>query len=118
MQSILVIDNDKNELKSYETALEFYGFNVEGADNVAEGIQKFQQGEFDLVITNVLMPVMDGNGVANHIREISDKPLPIIAISGNDVTHNEKNFDLVIYKPFSAIELTNRVSSFLSFIKK
>ena len=72
MSTILVIDDEKGILQLLHEALTLYGHKVETADDGLEGIRKFDGGCFDIVITDIRMPVIDGNGVAAHIRK-SDK---------------------------------------------
>ena len=69
MSTILVIDDEKGILQLMHLALTKYGHNVETADDGREGIRKFDDGSFDIVITDIRMPVIDGNGVVAHIRK-------------------------------------------------
>ncbi len=82
MRNILVIDDEESILLMFQTALAKFGFNVEIATDGLEGIKKFDDGRFDLVITDILMPSLNGNGVVRHIRNFEKKYTPVIAISG------------------------------------
>ncbi|MFO7556058.1 MAG: response regulator [Desulfobacterales bacterium] len=82
MNRILVIDDEKAILDVVRIVLSRAGLKVEIALDGREGIQKFDTGRFDLVITDILMPVIDGREVVDHIRN-SDRPCtPIIGMSG------------------------------------
>lgn len=82
MRRILVIDDEEGILDVVRLVLSRAGFKVEIALNGRNGIQKFDDGCFDLVITDILMPEMDGKDVVKHIRN-SDRPYtPIIGFSG------------------------------------
>jgi two-component system cell cycle sensor histidine kinase/response regulator CckA len=75
---------------------------VKVARDGREGLELFEDGrDFDLVITDIRMPRVDGNQVAKHIRG-SDKPdTPIVAISGYGKEIVKSLFDFSITKPFS-----------------
>ena len=82
MCSILVIDDEKAILGFVQQALTLFGHKVEVADDGLKGIKKFDEGRFDIVITDIRMPQLDGKGVVQHIRNSSQKSTPIIGISG------------------------------------
>jgi len=112
MAQALVIDDEKDVLNILRTLLVKLDFKVKVARDGREGIELFENGHaFDLVITDIRMPRVDGNQVAKHIRG-SDKPdTPIVAMSGyNDKTENQL-FDFMLAKPFNLKELTTVVKT-------
>ena len=109
MHRILVIDDEKQIRDFVFQALSRFGFDVETASSGKEGIRKFGNETFDLVLTDILMPEIDGNGVAKHIRN-SDRPgTPIIGISGMPWLLENNHFDMVFAKPFSLKDLVSAV---------
>jgi CheY-like chemotaxis protein len=111
MYHILVIDDEKAILNVVRTILSRAGFTVEIALNGQKGIQKFDSGQFDLVITDILMPGIDGREVVKHIRN-SDRPLtPIIGFSGTPWLVENHHFDVVFTKPFPLEDLVNSVQN-------
>ena len=114
MSTILVIDDEKGILQLMHEALTMYGHKVETADDGLEGIKKFDDGCFDIVITDVRMPVIDGNGVAAHIRKSEKQCIPVIGISGTPWLLVADNFDMVLSKPFPLKQLLNCIRSLLS----
>lgn len=64
MRNILGIDDEKSIARMLYQALTKCGYNVETATGGQEGIKKFIAGQFDLVITNILIPGLNGNDVA------------------------------------------------------
>jgi CheY-like chemotaxis protein len=114
MSTILVIDDEKGILQLMYEALTPYGHKVETADDGLEGIRKFDDGCFDIVITDVRMPVIDGNGVAAHIRKSEKQCIPVIGISGTPWLLEADNFDMVLSKPFPLNQLLNCIRSLLS----
>ena len=111
MSTILVIDDEKNILQIICQALTRFGHNVETAGDGQEGIEKFDDGEFDIVITDIRMPGVDGNGVAKHIRNSKGQSVPVIAISGTPWQSEEKIFDMVLPKPFPLKKLVDSIRS-------
>jgi CheY-like chemotaxis protein len=85
---------------------------VEVAEDGEEGIEFFRRdGNFDLVITDIRMPRMDGNEVAEYIRS-SERPKTLIAAMtaySDDVHRDIFNFSLL--KPFRNEELITIISS-------
>jgi CheY-like chemotaxis protein len=67
MQRILVIDDEKGILDVVRSVLSRAGFKVEIALSGRNGIQKFDDDCFDLVITDMIMPEIDGRDVVKHI---------------------------------------------------
>lgn len=110
MCRILVIDDEHGILHLIRETLTRYGHRVEIAANGQEGIRKFDEGGFDLVITDILMPVVDGNGVVRHIREHCRQEIPVIGISGTPWLSKQSGFDLVLAKPFRLQTLLESVS--------
>ena len=111
MSTILVIDDEKGILRLMHQALTKFGHNVETADDGLEGIRKFDDGCFDIVITDIRMPVIDGNGVVAHIRKSEKQSIPIIAISGTPWLLGSDSFDMVLPKPFSLKKLIDSIRS-------
>ena len=101
MLKVLVIDDDQLILGMVKQVLTKFGFKVETASNGKEGIQKFDRNHFDLVITDINMPYIDGNCVARHIRISGKQCTPVIGISGTPWLGQAADFDKIIQKPFS-----------------
>lgn len=109
---ILAIDDEKAILDMLKRALVLFGFCVEVAETGQEGIEKFKNTDFDLVVTDILMPGVDGISVLNFIRK-SDRPdTPVIGISGTPWLLKKEKFDLVLDKPFSIKALVASVKQF------
>ncbi len=118
MCSILVIDDEKGILRVLREALTRSGHRVEIAEDGYEGIQKFDGGGFDIVITDMRMPGLDGESVARHIRRSPHKAIPVIGISGTPWLLKENTFDLVLPKPFPLQELIDSVSRLITIPPK
>ncbi len=112
MSTILVIDDEKSVLQLIHQALTSFGHKVETAANGREGIEKFDGGSFDIVITDIRMPEVDGNGVVKHIRSSNRQSIPVIAISGTPWQSEVKNFDMILPKPFPLKKLVDSIRTF------
>ena len=111
MSTVLVIDDEKGILQIIYQALTKFGHHVETAADGQEGIRKFDDGSFDIVITDIRMPGIDGNGVVNHIRKSEKQSVPVIAISGTPWQMENNAFDMVLAKPFQLKKLVESIGS-------
>ena len=109
MYRILVIDDEKTILSAIKIALSRAGFEVEIASDGQEGIQKFSSGRFDLVITDLRMPGLDGHDVVDHIHNSDYSSTPIICISATPWLFKNIRFDAVLTKPFYFEDLINSI---------
>jgi DNA-binding response OmpR family regulator len=114
MSTVLVIDDEKGILQIICQALTKFGHNVETAGDGQEGIRKFDDGSFDIVITDIRMPGIDGNGVVQHIRKSDKQSIPVIAISGTPWLMENSAFDMVIAKPFPLKKLVESIGSLVT----
>ena len=113
MCKILVIDDEKVIINMIRQLLEMHGHDVDTADDGGEGIQKFDNDCFDLVITDICMPGVDGNIVAKHVRNSDKKYVPVIGMSGTPWTLEDNSFDTIFEKPFQLKALINTVKELI-----
>ena len=111
MSLILVIEDEKGILSFMEAALSHQGHCVDTAEGGKEGIQKFDGGNFDIVITDCVMPGVGGLGVLQHIRCSSRHQVPIIGMSGTPWLMDGSDFDMVLDKPFPLQKLVDSVKN-------
>ena len=107
MHQVLVIDDEKAIRNVVRMALTRAGFGVETAADGHKGIQKFDKGHFDVVITDMLMPGANGHCVVQHIRNSERSSTPIIGFSGTPWFLNSSDFDVVFTKPFPLKDLVD-----------
>ena len=111
MYSVLVIDDEEVIVELIGKALTKFGYDVKTAKGGQEGLQIFEQRLFDLVITDIRMPDVDGFGIARHIRNSTRPYTPIIGISATSYFEDEKAFDSFLSKPFE-------IQALLSIVKE
>lgn len=103
---ILLAEDEEPLRACLRMMLEFAGHHVTEAANGAEGLNLFTIGEYDLVITDLEMPVMSGNCFAIGIKSLAPS-LPILMISASERARRDtKNpVDALLNKPFTVDEL-------------
>jgi two-component system response regulator CpxR len=114
---ILCVDDSEQSLSIRKFMLETRGYRVLAAKNGRDAIELFQQGGVDLVLTDLLMPEMDGAEVIRVLKELSPDT-PMILISGK-VKLYEKGTRADLFLPkgtYPAAELLERIRVML--IKK
>ena len=108
MKKILIIDDEELIRLTIEDVLINEGYTVDTADNGEQGYQMQLNTGFDLVITDILMPVKEGIQTIKALRQKWPR-LPIIAISGGGKIRNADYLDTarhvganaVLAKPFT-----------------
>lgn len=111
MRKILLIDDEAMVLRMIEDVLLKFGYTVDIARNGQEGLRKFNETAYDLVITDILMPDIDGNSIARHIRTSERERTPIIGISGTPWKFGTQDFNCVLAKPFPIKTLVDNISA-------
>jgi DNA-binding NtrC family response regulator len=81
MVRILIIDDDESITSMLQTVFEREGYEVATAQNGREGVRIFRAQPADLVVSDILMPEMDGLEALKELRRISPG-LKLIAVSG------------------------------------
>lgn len=99
---ILIIDNDESLTEAISIRMNAHGFNCETASCGAQGVARFQEDEFDAVLTDLNMPSGNGVSVIRSIRSVSD--VPVLVITGFESAFADELDDFgnisVIRKPF------------------
>jgi CheY-like chemotaxis protein len=114
MACILAIDDERSIADLIQEALAGCGHTVSTAFNGRQGLRRLETDRFDLVVTDICMPEIDGNCVLRHIRQ-SDRPMtPVIGISGTPWLLKESGFDAVLSKPFGLLTLIDTVTGLLN----
>ena len=114
MNRVLIIDDEVSICRMLVYALSQNGIDADMATNGRDGLRKFNQEHFDIVITDMLMPGMNGNDVAREIRNSNKSSTPIIGISGTSWLLEETEFDAVIKKPMSIFTLIDTVKNLIT----
>jgi two-component system response regulator RegX3 len=116
MKRILIIEDEEPLAEALKYTLGKEGYQVEVALDGAEGLERFQTRDADLVLLDLMLPVMDGLEVCKRIR--ADSNVPIIMLTARDsdldeVLGLEIGADDYVTKPFDMRKLIARVKALL-----
>lgn len=109
MDRILVIDDEQSISDLIREALTKFGYAVETASNGRQGLERLQDASFDLIVTDMYMPDMDGGCIIRHVRGSSRPYTPVIGISGTPWRLEGTDCDAVLPKPFPLQTLVDTV---------
>lgn len=113
---ILVVDDEKLIVKGIKFSLEQDGMEVTAAYDGEEALQQIKEGQFDLVVLDVMLPKLDGLQVCQQTREFSQIPIIMVTAKGEDmdkIMGLEYGADDYITKPFNILELKARIKAIL-----
>src|SRR5687767_1308024 len=82
MSNILIIDDEKAIRKTLSEILSYEGYKIEEASDGEEGLKKFRERAFDVVLCDIKMPKLDGIEFLEKARE-TNPDVPVIMISGH-----------------------------------
>ncbi len=114
---ILLVEDEENLRKTIALNLELDGYQVVWAVSGGQGLDLFSQGRYDLVILDVMLPVMDGFDVCRSIRS-QNKEVPILFLTAKGSSEDKVQglkigADDYLTKPFNLEEFLLRVSSLI-----
>lgn len=113
---ILVVDDEARIRDLLRIVLESRGYDVTEADDGADAVAFVAEEVPDMVILDVMMPVMDGFTACRQIRKVSDCPVLMLTAKGEDydqVEGFECGADDYVVKPFTPMVLAARVQALL-----
>ena len=116
MKRVLVADDDPAIRKVVREALSREGFEVETAADGREALERSEAAPFDLVITDLSMPNVDGRGLVREIRRVSEIPILVLTVRAEEkekVALLDAGADDYVVKPFGVAELLARVRALL-----
>ncbi len=120
-ERILLVDDEEIILETMGDDLREAGFDVIEAQNGVEGLRRFKERKFDLVISDLMMDQMDGFGVLREIKRISPET-PVIIITGYPSSKAAKEALMlgasdIITKPSDMNDICNTVRSHIDSYK-
>jgi len=119
MSKVLVVDDDPVIITLLQVNFEMEGYDVITAANGEEGLAQAHAGHPDIIVSDVMMPKMDGLAFAAALKAQPDLAgIPIILLSAKaqaaDVEAGLADADDYVTKPFDPLELLERVATLLS----
>ncbi len=119
--SILLVEDNELNQRLMKIGLTRYNYKVTIATNGLEGVQMFKDQLFDLILMDIMMPVMDGFEATKEIRKIENMNqtlghIPIIAFTANTINNDREKcikggMDDILEKPFDINKFRKILSS-------
>jgi len=116
MDRILIIDDDEELCELVSEYLTVEGFTVESVNDGESGLARALEGEYDMVILDVMLPKMNGFDVLRNLRQQSKLPVIMLTARGDDmerIVGLEIGADDYLAKPFNPRELAARLRAIL-----
>ena len=113
---ILAVDDEPLILKGLRFSLEQDGYLVEEALDGQTALEMIQATQYDLVLLDVMLPVVSGTDVLRQMREFTDTPVIMLTAKGDDMDRIlglEYGADDYMVKPFNILEVKARMKSVL-----
>ena len=113
---ILLVDDEPLIVKGLKFALESDGYETDSAGDGEQALEKIQNGNFDLILLDVMLPKMSGIEVCQAVREKSDVPIIMLTAKGEDmdkILGLEYGADDYMTKPFNILEVKARIKTIL-----
>lgn len=113
---ILVVDDEALLVKGIRFNLKSEGYDVITGSNGQEAVEMAQKEQPDLIVLDVMMPVMDGLTACSKIREFSDVPIILLTAKVEDMDKLigfDHGADDYLTKPFNILELKARIRALL-----
>ena len=115
-RNILVVEDDRNISELIRMYLEKEGFEVRLAYDGGKAVEEYDKRAPDMVLLDIMLPVMDGWAVCAHIREKGKTPIIMLTAKsdvGDRITGLEMGADDYLVKPFEMKELMARINAVL-----
>ncbi|MDO4960778.1 MAG: response regulator transcription factor [Eubacteriales bacterium] len=117
MNKIMIVEDDRQLCSLYSTVLAKAGFDTIQAENGEDACNKLENEHVHLIITDIMMPAMDGYSLVSAIREY-DPEIPILMITArDDFPAKQKSFNIGVddymTKPVDVNEMVLRVNALL-----
>lgn len=113
---ILVVDDDRNICELLRLYIEKEGYDIEIANDGREALAKFKEIQPDLIMLDIMLPILDGLQVCREIRKTSQVPIIMLTAKGevfDKVLGLELGADDYVVKPFEAKEIIARIKAVL-----
>lgn len=110
----LVVDDEKLIVKGLKFSLEQEGYEVDCAYDGQEAVDKAKEKEYDIILLDLMLPILSGYEVCQQIREFSDMPIIMLTAKGDDmdkILGLEYGADDYITKPFNILEVKARIKA-------
>ncbi|MBJ6765025.1 response regulator [Myxococcaceae bacterium JPH2] len=115
MKRLLIVDDEVAIVEALQDILSVEGYDVATAFNGAEGLERLSQVKPDLVLLDLMMPVMDGREMLRRMREdATTRDLPVVVMSAGRISEEERKASArFLAKPFELDTLLDTIAGLL-----
>jgi two-component system cell cycle response regulator DivK len=117
-KTVLIVEDVADIRTIMKLLLESYGYQTITADDGYEAFEKFQKYQPDLVLMDLMMPVLDGLDATRIIRQVADPKTPILAVTAYPKRYHKKALEAgcnaVVPKPIDFANFKSFLQQFLS----
>ena len=113
-RKVLVVDDEKSIVKGITFSLKQDDMDVDTAYDGQEAVDKAREGDYDIILLDVMLPKLSGFDACQAIREFSDVPIIMLTAKGDDmdkILGLEYGADDYITKPFNILEVKARIKA-------
>ena len=116
---ILIVDDNKLNIKVAKRALKEYNFIIDECYNGKESLEKIEANNYDLILMDIMMPIMSGTTALEKLKENKDFNTPVIALTADALSDsNEKYLSLgfadYLSKPFTKEQIGEKLDKIFS----
>ncbi len=120
-QKVLVVDDEKLIVKGLRFSLEQDDMEVDVAYDGEEALELAKNNKYDIILLDIMLPLINGMDVCQQIREFSDVPIIMLTAKGEDmdkILGLEYGADDYITKPFNVLEVKARMKAIMRRTKR
>ena len=117
-KSILVVDDNKLNIKVARRSIEALGFKtIDECYNGNECLEKIKNGnKYDLILMDIMMPVMSGEGCIKELKQLPNFKTPVIALTADAISGAEEKYKSIgfvdyLSKPFTKDQIKEKISN-------
>ena len=111
MSKLLIVDDEVAILEALTDILSVEGYEVTTAANGAEGLEHAREDRPDLILLDLMMPVMDGQEMLRRLKEAPElRDIPVVVMSAGRVSKSDLRGSRFLAKPFELDDLLDTVS--------
>lgn len=120
MHKILLIDDERDFTELTGTLLDFHELSVDTVNDPLEAIKATEKTRYDLIVTDIMMPNMNGFELIENLRNLNDyRKTPIIVLTAKQLSDEERKFLLqhdvhFQTKPFEPLGLVEQIRQLVS----
>lgn len=115
MKRLLIVDDELAIVEALQDILSVEGYDIVTAFNGAEGLQRMATAKPDLVLLDLMMPVMDGREMLRRMRDdASLRDIPVVVMSAGRISDEERRASArFLAKPFELDALLDTIAELL-----